>query len=84
MTTRVQPCRSTGEKLAKREDMAARKVLDRQPGAVPDIHATGDSVTFQLAVAGAPEHMKLVLRCDAKGDVWAAIVTTPLASSENP
>lgn len=54
--------------------MAARKTLDRQPGPVPEIHADGDSITFRVAVAGAPEDTRLVLRCGASGEVWAAIV----------
>lgn len=55
--------------------MAARKTLDRQRGATPEIRADGENVSFQFDVAGVPEHLKLVLRCDANGDIRAAIVT---------
>jgi hypothetical protein len=41
---------------------------------VPEIHADGDSITFRLAVAGAPDDTRLVLRCGANGEVWAAII----------
>lgn len=56
--------------------MATRKTLDRQPGEVPEIHADGDNITFRLVVAGAPDDTRLVLRCGANGEVWAAIVCT--------
>ena len=51
-----------------------RKTLDRQPGPVPEIQADGDTITFRLAVAGAPDDMRLVLRCGPNGDVAAAII----------
>ena len=64
-----------GQKLAQADGiMAARKALDRQPGAMPEIQADGDNVTFRFDVAGAPEGMKLVLRCDSKGEIWGAIL----------
>ena len=56
--------------------MTGRKALDRRPGAIPEIRADGDDVTFRFDVAGVPERMKLELRCDADGNVWAAIVST--------
>jgi hypothetical protein len=54
--------------------MAVRKAIDRQPGSVPEIRADGDSVTFRLHVAGTPPETRLVLRCGADGELWAAIV----------
>lgn len=54
--------------------MAARKVLDRQPGAVPEIRRDGDSMTLFLEVAGAPEHVKLVLRC-TQDDIFASAIS---------
>ena len=65
----------TGQKLAHTTGMAARKVLDHQPGATPEIRATANNVTFRFVVAGLPEEMKLALRCDGNGDLWGAIVT---------
>jgi hypothetical protein len=56
--------------------MAARKTLDRQPGSVPEIRADGENVTFRLEVSGMPADTRLILRCDAQGDVWAAIAAT--------
>lgn len=43
---------------------------------MPEIQADGDNVTFRFDVAGAPEGMKLVLRCDSKGEIWGAILIT--------
>lgn len=56
--------------------MAVRKVLDRQPGATPEVRREGDSITFMLEVAGAPEHLKLVLRC-TQTDVFASVAQLP-------
>lgn len=59
--------------------MAARKVLDRQPGAPPEVHREGDSMTFLLEVAGAPEQVKLVLRC-TQTDIFASVAHVPAPS----
>lgn len=56
--------------------MAARKALDRQPGSAPDVRRDGDSITFMLEVAGAPEQIKLVIRC-TQTEVFASVVTLP-------
>ena len=47
-------------------------MLDRQPGAAPDVRREGDSITFLLEVAGAPERIKLVLRC-TQTDIFASV-----------
>lgn len=54
--------------------MAVRKALDRQPGSTPDIRRDGDSITFLLEVAGAPDQIKLVLRC-TQTEVFASVVS---------
>lgn len=56
--------------------MAARKVLDRQPGATPEVRRDGDAVTFVLEVAGAPERLKLVIRC-TQTDIFASVAQDP-------
>jgi hypothetical protein len=56
--------------------MPARKPLDRSPGAVPEIRPAGDGVIFLLDVAGTQPPGRLVLRCDAEGNVWASIALT--------
>jgi hypothetical protein len=62
--------------------MGARKTLDRQPGPLPDIRADGDNVTFGLGIPGLLDGSRLVLRCDAAGEVWARIV--PAAPAPYP
>lgn len=57
--------------------MAARKVLDRQPGATPDVRRDGNAVTFMLDVAGAPERLKLVIRC-TQTDIFVSVAQDPL------
>jgi hypothetical protein len=49
--------------------MAARKALDRRPGPLPEIQMDGDSVTYGFDLDGS----RLQIRCDARGDVYAAI-----------
>ena len=53
--------------------MAARKSLDLRPGPLPEITAQGSSVTFHLTIPRAPDASRLIIRCDADGQVWAAI-----------
>ncbi len=56
--------------------MAARKVLDRQPGVAPEVRREGENITFVLEVAGAPERVKLVLRC-TQTDIFASVANLP-------
>lgn len=56
--------------------MAARRVLDRQPGVTPEVRRDGNAVTFVLDVAGAPEQLKLVLRC-TQTDIFASVAHEP-------
>ena len=53
--------------------MAARNILDRQPGPMPAIRAEGESVTFHFTLTGVHEDAQLVIRCHADGAVWASI-----------
>ncbi|HEY8534956.1 MAG TPA: hypothetical protein VIL25_00850 [Vicinamibacterales bacterium] len=48
-----------------------------RPAPLPDIRADGDSVIFNLDVAGAWRGARLVLRCDASGEVWASLSPEP-------
>ena len=56
--------------------MAARKMLDQQPGVTPEVHRDGEAVTFVLDVAGAPDRIKLVLRC-TRTDILASVISVP-------
>ncbi len=56
--------------------MAVRRTLDRQPGAAPEVRREGDSITFVLEVAGAPERLKLMLRC-TQTDILASVIQLP-------
>ena len=64
-----------GRGIAQGRDMSARKTLDRQPGAAPEIRSLGDQVTFQLDIAGLPDRIKLLIRCDESGEVLASLAT---------
>ena len=56
--------------------MSVRKMLDRQPGSAPEVRRERDSITFVLEVAGAPERIKLVLRC-TQTDIYASVINLP-------
>jgi hypothetical protein len=64
-----------GQKLATTTGMNARKVLDGQPGATPVIRTDGKNVTFRFELVGLQDQLRLALRCDPNGNVWAAIVS---------
>ena len=64
------------EALHAPANMAAKKLLDRQPGTAPEIKREGDSVTLVLEVAGAPEQVKLLLRC-VGDDIFASVTNLP-------
>jgi len=50
-----------------------RRIIDHQPGPMPEIRAEGDSVTFHIDIARTAGEARLVIRCDADGQVWASI-----------
>jgi hypothetical protein len=64
---------ANGREFAGGRGMGARRVLDRQAGQVPEIRVEGDSVTFCLDIAGTGKSRRLVLRCDAEGNVYASV-----------
>ncbi len=53
--------------------MSMRKGLDRRPGPMPDIKSDTEGVTFVMEVGQAYSDARLTIRCDANGNVWAAI-----------
>ena len=56
--------------------MAVRKTLDRQPGVMPEVRRDGESIMFILEVAGAPERLKLILRC-TQTEIFASVTNLP-------
>ena len=56
--------------------MAERKALDRRPGPLPDITTDEDSVTFAFDLVDQAD-ARLLLRCDARGEVYACIFQRP-------
>ena len=51
----------------------AHRPMTAQSGALPEIRLEGESVVFYLDIATASGASRLVLRCDADGNVWACI-----------
>ena len=50
-----------------------RPMVDQRPGTLPDIRTDAGSITFTMLPAGIPGGEQLVIRCDARGDIWIAI-----------
>ena len=44
-----------------------------QSGALPEIRLQGESVVFYLDIATGRGTSRLLLRCDADGNVWASV-----------
>jgi hypothetical protein len=57
--------------------MAARKLLDRRRGSLPDIRTDGESVKFSLDIVGIETAARLVIRCDPDGSVRVSIENPP-------
>ena len=47
--------------------------IDQRPGVLPEITAEGPSIAYVLALAGARDNTRLVLRCDGAGEIWVSI-----------
>jgi hypothetical protein len=50
-------------------------------GTMPEIRADADGVTFHLEVAGVHKNARLIIRCDADGNVWASLIPEQLQSA---
>jgi hypothetical protein len=50
-----------------------RREIDDHPGPLPQIRATGKSVTFEFDPGRGSEGARLVIRCDENGEVFAKI-----------
>jgi hypothetical protein len=50
-----------------------RQTFDQRPGSVPDIRTDTGGITFVMVPAGTPRGERLVIRCDADGEVWISI-----------
>jgi hypothetical protein len=49
------------------------RILNGQPGPIPEIRTDGDGITFVMKPLGARRGEQLVIRCDEHGEVWIAI-----------
>ena len=52
-----------------------RQTIDRRPGSTPDIHTDHGAITFIMTPAGTPRGQRLIIRCDAAGEIWMASET---------
>jgi hypothetical protein len=46
-----------------------RPAFDQRPGSVPAIRTDNGGITFIMVLAGIPKSDRLVIRCDADGQV---------------
>ena len=51
----------------------AQDRLDGKRGPLPEIHALGNGVVYVMTPPGSAANDRLVVRCDAAGDVWISI-----------
>jgi hypothetical protein len=50
-----------------------RQTFDQRPGSVPDIRTDSGGITFVMGPPGTSTGRRLVIRCDADGEVWICI-----------
>ena len=50
-----------------------RQTSDQRRGAIPDIRTDVGGITFVMIPPGTPGGERLVIRCDADGEVWISI-----------
>lgn len=50
-----------------------RLPIDERPGRLPQITSEDLDIAYTLVVRGTRGRIKLVLRCDATGGLWASI-----------
>ena len=50
-----------------------RLSLDQRPGRLPRITSDGAGIAYELVLAGTKDRSRLILRCDAAGEVWVSI-----------
>jgi hypothetical protein len=55
-------------------EMPTRKSLDHEPGPLPEIRSDGNDMTFFLEIPCSQNGVRLTIRCDAVGNVWASIL----------
>jgi hypothetical protein len=58
------------------------RFIDDRPGPLPEIRADGQTVWFSFQIQSAHEKTRLVIRCDADGNVSASIDPTPTQSGD--
>lgn len=56
-----------------RRDSRPSWALTGQSGALPEIRLQGESVVFYLDIVTGRANSRLILRCDADGQVWASL-----------
>ena len=56
-----------------RRDSRPSGALTGQSGALPEIRLQGESVVFYLDIAAGRGNARLIIRCDADGQVWASL-----------
>jgi hypothetical protein len=64
-------------------DRAHRMNAGRR-GAPPSILAHGNDIVYVLTPPGVPRELRLVIRCDAEGELWASIEPRVPCGSDAP
>jgi hypothetical protein len=51
-----------------------RLPIDERPGPAPDIRLDDESIIFTFRLDDSVSGSRLMIRCDAKGNMWVAII----------
>ena len=57
---------------------------NHRAGPVPEIRADGDSIVFYMHVTGVHQQLRLIIRCDGDGSVWASIASERPSEAPDP
>jgi hypothetical protein len=68
----VSPAGPSGIRIAFARGKARIRRPDTQPGRVPEIRLTGPDIMFLMNPAFPDDDMRLTIRCEGDGKVWAA------------
>jgi len=56
---------------------------DRHPGALPDIQSDRNSTIYVMVPPGTRNGKRLVIRCDASGEIWVSLQQAPRSTDRD-
>lgn len=71
--TRVGVRWAVATPLLRARSVSAHRMVDHHRGRIPEIRTASDSILYYIDVVDGSRRPRLIIRCDANGDVWAAL-----------